>query len=105
MVYIDENSRSWYDFIDYVTYEVLGFCGCGDSAVKEDALGLIRDNAEVIKMPDGWDAKYFDLMMHLFDGRGITEHGTSVMGSWLNKKGLAIRSRLIDEGVPREITT
>jgi hypothetical protein len=81
---------------DDVLSSFLGFCGCGcpEETFKyiASALELIRDNTD-------WDTRHAklcelcggkqaaDFMLYFLDSKRMTEHGTSIGGSWIDEKG------------------
>lgn len=95
-------------------YEFLNFCGCG-CGVKVS--GLIRSFLECF---DSYDGTLFasDIYKQQFPGRtetemefmlkwvdslGLSEHGTSVYGSWLTDKGIVFRELLRKMDISYEI--
>jgi len=71
----------------------LDMCACGN---PEDGYALVRDllalapfydhPAEVRDLIGGHDGAYH-LVLSLLDHAGLTEHGSSIGGSWITKKG------------------
>lgn len=84
--------------------EVFGFCGCGclSMSIKfvRDILNSYEDreednlspylNFDKAKEVCGND-NITDFMLHWLDSMELTEHGSSVYGSWLTEKGEALR--------------
>ena len=77
----------------------LGLCGCGDpwTFVRQLAeyLKNVRDR---VPMFEGENLEKFIAYMYLCDDRGLTEHGSSVLGAWLTDKGKELLKRLEQEG-------
>ena len=77
----------------------LGLCGCGDpwTFVRQLAeyLKNVRDR---VPMYEGENLEKFIAYMYLCDDRGLTEHGSSVLGAWLTDKGKELLKRLEQEG-------
>lgn len=108
-----------YDAIFDYCYEVfihgiLNFCGCG-CAIRVS--GLIRSFLDCF---DSYDGTLFDsdtyktkfpgrtetemeFMLKWVDSLGLSEHGTSVYGSWLTDKGLVFRELLRKMDISYEI--
>lgn len=108
-----------YDAIFDYCYKVLihgflNFCGCG-CGIRVS--GLIRSFLECF---DSYDGTLFDsdtykqkfpgrtetemeFMLKWVDSLGMSEHGTSVYGSWLTDKGIAFRELLRKMDISYEI--
>lgn len=77
---------------EHLWINVMGGCGCGsaDELAMKSAV-LLREIAD--KSDPTRCAIYQDecseLIAHWFDSVELTEHGTSIGGSWLTPKGLA----------------
>lgn len=91
--YIDQDGISWDSPKGWLWIGVLGGCGCGSTEELEDlAFSLLEDFSY---SGDDWDKRklniYDDLALevlaHWMDDAGLTEHGTSISGSWLTDKG------------------
>lgn len=95
-------------------YEICNFCGCG-CGIRVS--GLIRSFLDCF---DGYDGTLFDsdnytskfpgrtetemeFMLKWVDSLGMSEHGTSVYGSWLTDKGLVFRELLRKMDISYEI--
>lgn len=121
-IFFDKNSVS-YEYLtqDYYTEEqddeefltgffgeAFGFCGCGclSMSIKfvRDILNCYEEDEE-----EGWYAPHLildkakevcgndnitDFILHWLDSVELTEHGSSVYGSWLTNKGKALRGYL-----------
>lgn len=94
--YLDEEGCTWDSKEEWFYVGILGFCGCGstDSANKATEVFKLFTHGEY-NIFDNEKAKkinpdYLDLILHIFDERGLTEHGGSVYGSWLEAKGIEI---------------
>ena len=96
--FLDDEDCFWHSIEDFVETEVLGFCGCGCGDKLIWASEMLRccdrdqngdqypeDALEkyVAKHPD----RAAHILLHLFDSRGVLEHGGSVGGSWLSDAG------------------
>lgn len=87
-------------------YEDIGFCGCGDPESAYDTIGMIlalirckwedpekQEHAhwkacgELIRDQTGTTDGAFYLVLYALDHAGLLEHGGSVGGSWLTRKG------------------
>lgn len=92
-------SRYHYDnIVEREWFENINFCGCGDSEgvrawmktllekLAEDGT-FARDVIHEMFESDPECAKYFTL--YTLDAMGLTEHGSSVWGSWITDKGRA----------------
>ena len=108
-----------YDAIFDYCYEVfvygfLNFCGCG-CGVRVS--GLIRTFLDCFESFDGtlFDSDIYkekfpgrtetemEFMLKWVDSLGLSEHGTSVYGSWLTDKGIAFRELLRKLDISYEI--
>jgi hypothetical protein len=76
-----------------LTADDLRFCGCG---CPEDAYNLVRDilalapfrdhREELRALIGGGDGAFY-LVLYVLDSAGLIDHGTSIDGSWITKKG------------------
>lgn len=108
-----------YDYIfDYCyeifVYEMCNFCGCG-CGIRVS--GLIRSFLDCFDSFDGtlfdsdiYEKKFpgrteteMEFMLKWVDSLGMSEHGTSVYGSWLTDKGVAFRELLRKMSISYEI--
>ena len=108
-----------YDYIfDYCynifVYEICNFCGCG-CGIRVS--GLIRSFLDCFDSFDGtlfdsdtYKSKFpgrteteMEFMLKWVDSLGMSEHGTSVYGSWLTDKGVAFRELLRKMDISYEI--
>lgn len=89
------------DFLESFLIEVFNFCGCGSlldgtgvflkqvlNAFDDDYLSL--DKIEDICKTN----EIVDFTLHFLDANELTDHGTSIYGSWLTEKGIALRECL-----------
>lgn len=95
-------------FLTTFFVEAFGFCGCGSLSMSikfvRDILNCYEDDEE-----EGWYAPHLildkakevcgndnitDFMLHWLDTVELTNHGSSVYGSWLEEKGKALRDYL-----------
>lgn len=85
--------------------EAFGFCGCGclSMSIKfvRDILNCFEDSEDVtgyLKLDKAKEAcgndNITDFVLHWLDTVELTEHGSSVYGSWLTEKGKALRDYL-----------
>ena len=93
------------EFLRSFFIEAFDFCGCGclSMSIKfvrdilncyEDEEGLYPHlNLDKAKKVCGND-NITDFILHWLDSVELTEHGTSVYGSWLTEKGKALRDYL-----------
>lgn len=69
-----------------VIYDDLRACGCGQDVAR---LQLVRDTLgtsdQFISPAD--DTPLAEWFLHLLDGAGLIEHGSSIRVSWLTAKG------------------
>ncbi|WP_121701525.1 hypothetical protein [Streptomyces sp. E5N298] len=82
------------DHLYGIFYEGLGLCGCGN---PDDAYILVRDLLALAPFykDDGWrlaevltgGGAAHHIIMSLLDTAGLTEHGSTINGSWLTDKG------------------
>lgn len=87
--------------------EAFGFCGCGclSMSIKfvRDVLNCYEDREEdnlspYLKLDKAKEVcgndNITDFILHWLDSMELTEHGSSVYGSWLTEKGKALRNYL-----------
>lgn len=99
-----DSDGCWYDndtaeLWDAIWCGVFGFCGCGDVGEQFDRLlkvlhlldnndkrheERIRNITELNKRPD------LHIYLYILDDKDFSEHGGSVLGSWLTEKGVAL---------------
>lgn len=102
-------------FVDDFWFNTLGWCGCGNPNVVltqlRDTLQLLHDRSE--SRHEGknfWNAGTDKLYVHLelntdkawlgyivlyiLDKHGLTEHGSTIAGSWLTPEGLVLLEKL-----------
>lgn len=126
-IFFDKDSES-YEYLtqDYYTEmtddeefltgffgEAFGFCGCGclSMSIKfvRDVLNCYEDREEdnlspYLKLDKAKEVcgndNITDFILHWLDSVELTEHGSSVYGSWLTEKGEALRDYLkkVEEG-------
>ena len=108
-----------YDYIfeycyEIFVHEICNFCGCG-CGIRVS--GLIRSFLECFDSFDGtlfdsdiYEKKFpgrteteMEFMLKWVDSLGMSEHGTSVYGSWLTDKGVAFRELLRKMDISYEI--
>lgn len=103
--YIDEQGCSWDSPESWFWSGVLGGCGCGSSDyLAERAIRLLKNFS---LRGDDWDKRFSiydrigdEILAHWFNDKELTEHGTSIYGSWLTKKGervLGVLNELIED--------
>jgi len=79
-------------------YDQIGLCGCGCpedvhkflldcmSSKNENYPNLI-DYKKVVELIKSQPEVVAEFVLHFLDNRGLTEHGSSVYGSWLTERG------------------
>ena len=90
------------------------FCGCGclsmsisflksvlECYVEEDGLSP-HLKYDAIKKVCHDDDDIMDFMLHWLDAVEITEHGSSVYGSWLTEEGIALKKYIDEHWVKEE---
>lgn len=90
-------------------YDQIGLCGCGRpedvhkflldcmSANNDHYTNLI-DHKKVIELIKAKPEVVAEFVLHFLDDREITEHGSSVYGSWLTERG----KQVLNVGVMNE---
>lgn len=82
------------DHLYKVFYEDLGLCGCGS---PDDAYALVREllalapfyedeRWRLVEVLTGGGAAHH-IIMSVLDSAELTEHGSTINGSWLTEKG------------------
>lgn len=94
------------EFLNSFFIEAFGFCGCGCLSMS---IKFLHDVLNCYEDEDGWSSPHLnldkaievcsndnitDFMLHWLDSVELTEHGSSVYGSWLTDKGKALRDYL-----------
>ena len=84
-------------FRSYFYFEILNFCGCGSpiGILDEVILPLLDDFDDGpyenfnrrAAVDDGISEPLIEFFLHYFDALGLTNHGSSVGGSWLEESG------------------
>jgi hypothetical protein len=87
------NSFIGIDRAHFDSFNRLGVCGCGN---PEEVLAVYhrlmwrlaekRFDGRLAEVTDGHEL-WLDTMLYTLDAFGLTEHGTSVGGSWLSEDG------------------
>jgi hypothetical protein len=75
----------------YTTIAELRLCGCG---YYDEIIGELLTMLRACPLYDGnwqpadeWGIFGAELLVHVADGAGLVEHGSSVGGSWITDKG------------------
>lgn len=89
------------DFLESFLIEVFDFCGCGHlldgtGVFLKQVLNAFDDNyLSLNKIEDVCKTdEIVDFTLHFLDANELTDHGSSVYGSWLTEKGIALREYL-----------
>jgi hypothetical protein len=86
----------WYDSPEqYMFLDILGGCGCGLSdEIAERAFQVLnyfsmdhKDRTNSLFSDDNDEALSNEILAHWLDSKELIEHGSSIYGSWLTKKG------------------
>lgn len=95
--YIDPEGISYRSKTDYLCH-YLGFCGCGNNEI---AMSLVGDVLRLLSKPDR-DYREIEsfipneamllFILYYLDAKYLTEHGSSVYGSWLTPFGHEVLS-------------
>jgi hypothetical protein len=85
---------------NYAWVGLLGFCGCYSHHLYDLTFDILQKLYIANQTDDGYFYDYIDktddhkslqeLILHVFDDKGWTEHGSSVRGSWLTSEGLEV---------------
>lgn len=79
-------------------YDQIKLCGCGNPesvhkflincmAATKDDFGELLDHGKIVKLIKLDPETVAQFVLHFLDDRGLTEHGSSVFGSWLTARG------------------
>lgn len=82
---------------EHEAIDLLGICGCGSGEVvgfiaecmtqrRDDAPNLI-DHRKITELVKKWPDVAAEFILHVLDDQGLTEHGSSVYGSWPTDAG------------------
>lgn len=97
-IFYDAEAQSWFvakqdhttyhdDLEDAVWNGIFGFCPCGEPPKELERMYCIMENigkgAEERQLPSDEDMIY----LYVLDSAGMTGHGSTVRGSWLNDEG------------------
>lgn len=84
----------------YIWIEVFGYCGCHDDYLFDLTFQILENLYQAKLKNTAWFYEYQnvskeycalqELILHSFDAKEITEHGSSVRGSWLTDKGIEL---------------
>lgn len=103
---VENNTIDDEDFIKDFFICVFNFCGCGCLQLSarfikevlnyfEEEEGLSSPYLNLAKLEEYTNNKCItDFILHFLDSYGITEHGSSVYGSWLTIKGQKLKEYL-----------
>lgn len=88
---INENDENKQQTPMNYLWDICGFCDCMDNNVANDLLQILQllDNdsnnyiTELVNRTK-LDYKYVHLILNCLEQSGLTEHGTSVRGSWID---------------------
>lgn len=96
-MWIDDSGCSWDSKMSYVSIELLGSCGCGNPEANVDYVEkmILHHVADWSTSPgrssQTTQEEYNDPAVQFFlywaDDKGLSEHGSSIFGSWLTDKG------------------
>ena len=101
--YIDNDGVSWHDYREYVFMKLLGFCDCWDEKLYNDIFTVLKAYRKAAqkgmlvyydKLLVGNPDKYVELILHCLTRAELSEHGSSIRGSWLTQKGQEVVSKL-----------
>lgn len=76
----------------------LGLCGCGCPSdihkilidclsANNNEFECIVDYKKIVEIVKNNPETIAELILHFLDSKGLTEHGSSVYGSWITKRG------------------
>jgi hypothetical protein len=89
----DQDGTFWESRGAWLFTGILGGCGCGSSdemrALAVEVLTLFATPHEARRW-SVYDRTEAEVMAHWLDSKGLLEHGSSIAGSWLTDKGMAI---------------
>jgi len=111
-------------FVHDFYFNTLKWCGCGnpDTAFMymRDVLAALHKRSKNSRAgTDTWDADSDALYallnfnaceplalsyLYMLDAHGLTEHGSSVMGSWLTDKGTQLLDKLNNTDIERALS-
>lgn len=83
----EESDGLYHDSLSSVAMSRLGLCGCSDQSVSY-ATELLRELGK--SPPPFWVDGPREFFVNMMTERNIAEHGTSVRGSWLTERGMAV---------------
>lgn len=102
---VEKNTIDDEDFITDFFICVFNFCGCGclqlSARFIKEVLNCFEEREDLspylnLDKLDGYtnNKGITDFILHFLDSYGITEHGTSVYGSWLTHEGQKLKEYL-----------
>ena len=90
---------------EYIWCSVLGFCGCYSDLIYDLTFKILDDLYDAHKTGVGYYYEYEgvsedyqglqELILHVLDSKGLTDHGCSVRGSWLSEKGVKLYEKYL----------
>jgi hypothetical protein len=103
MEYTDEEGIVYRSYHEYVE-DLCGLCECRDDDIPQDIFTVLEkyrtseyNQTSYTDFDIEGPLKYKELLLHLLDGKGLLEHGTSIRGSWLTDKGKKVANGLANE--------
>lgn len=104
--YIDEEGASYHHYREYVLTKLLGMCGCYDTQIGDDIVAILEClngrgapySQFVLGHDRSYEDQYTELILHMLDHAGLTDHGSSVRSSWIASRGQEVFERLLAEG-------
>lgn len=115
----DRSGCTWDSRKEYFWCEILGFCGCYSESlyaltfsilaklyaakcagtsyyyIEKPEVEFVRGVA-IPRVPTDTDLR--ELVLHVFDGKKLAEHGTAVRGCWLTDRGLQVCEFVFNNG-------
>jgi hypothetical protein len=84
--YTDEKGVSYRSKKEYLQFEVLHFCGCGD---PDSVMVYVKEFLQKLDNQEWGDYEDIPYMFLVYwaDHNGFSEHGTTARCSWLSEKG------------------
>ena len=109
--WINNNTgMQWDSPKDFLWISILGGCGCWHSELFSDDAWFILESLykestlsimESLKNKDSifewvYQERHRELLLHIFDDKGLIDHGSSIAGSWITVDGKGLYEYIIN---------
>jgi len=103
---VDEDDCLYDSYKDMFWTKVLRFCDCYSDNTLNTACDIFKQLYEAAKNNGNYHYNYEgkseeyqgmqELILHTLDKEELTEHGSSIRGCWMDKKGIILGDKLFE---------